>query len=133
MQATPTFRLSAPARATTAPVRSCLPVDRPLHLGSADALHTRQVRGETPARDDSTPPSLLRPAVEVRLQRGRPPRRSLSGDFVPEGFPDLLLPESWPTGRFDEARATTRCHQSRKPSFLARRIASLREETPSLR
>src|SRR4249920_2047307 len=48
---------------------------RQLHLGSADALDTRQVRGETPARDDSTPPSLLRPGVEVRLQRGRLHRR----------------------------------------------------------
>ena len=49
--------------------------DRPLHLGPADALDTRQVRGETPARDDSTPPPLLRPGVEVRLQRGRLHRR----------------------------------------------------------
>ena len=48
---------------------------RQLYLGPADALDTRQVRGETPARDDSTPPSLLRPRVEVRLLRGRLHRR----------------------------------------------------------
>ena len=48
---------------------------RPLHLGPADALDTRQVRGETPARDERAPPSLLRPGVEVRLQRGRLHRR----------------------------------------------------------
>jgi hypothetical protein len=48
---------------------------RPLHPGPADALDTRQVRGETPARDERTPPPLLRPAVEVRLQWGRLHRR----------------------------------------------------------
>ena len=43
--------------------------------GSADALDTRQVRGQAPARDERTPPSLLRPGVAVRLERGRVHRR----------------------------------------------------------
>ena len=48
---------------------------RRLRLGPADALDTRQVRGQAPARDAAAPPSLLRPGVEVRLQRGRLHRR----------------------------------------------------------
>jgi hypothetical protein len=38
---------------------------RQFHLGSADALDTRQVRRETPARDDRTSTPLLRPGVET--------------------------------------------------------------------
>ena len=60
-----------PARSVQGDIRR----GRPPCLESADALDTRQVRGQAPARDESTPPSLLRPGVEIRLQRGRLHRR----------------------------------------------------------
>ena len=40
---------------------------RLLRMGSADALDTRQVRGQDRAVHEGTPASLLRPGVEVRL------------------------------------------------------------------
>src|SRR2546428_12752960 len=53
-------------------------------MGSADAVDTRQVRGQTPARDERTPPSLLRQGMEVRPQRGRVHRRiQRRGDPLP--------------------------------------------------
>jgi group II intron reverse transcriptase/maturase len=60
-----------PARSVQGSVRR----GRPPRVGSADALDTRQIRGQAPARDDRTPPSLLRPGVAVRLQRSRAHRR----------------------------------------------------------
>ena len=70
---------------------------RPPRVGPADALDTRQVRGQEPARDEGTPPPLLRPGVEVRLQRGRVHRRiQRRGDPLPlprQQHPDPVDPE----------------------------------------
>ena len=72
--------------------------DRPPRVGSADALDTRQVRGQEPARDERTPPSLLRRGVEVRPQRGRVHRRiQRHGDPLPlprQQHPDPVDPET---------------------------------------
>ncbi len=53
-------------------------------VAAADALDTRQVQGQDRARDARAPPSLLRPGVEVRPQRGRVHRRiQRRGDPLP--------------------------------------------------
>ena len=71
---------------------------RPPRMGPADALDTRQVRGQAPARDERTPPPLLRPGVAVRLQRGRVHRRlQRHSETLPlprQQHPDPVDPET---------------------------------------
>ena len=55
-------------------VQSGVQRDRPPRLGPTDALDTRQYT-DRPARDDTTPPPLLRPGLAIRPQRGRVHRR----------------------------------------------------------
>ena len=48
---------------------------RLLRMGSADALDTRQARGQNRAVHEGTPAPLLRPGVEIRLEWSRAHRR----------------------------------------------------------
>src|SRR4249920_2356697 len=72
--------------------------DRPVHLGQADALDTRQARGQNRAIDERNPPSLLRHGVEIRPQRGRVHRRvQRRSDPLPpsrQQHPDPVDPET---------------------------------------
>jgi hypothetical protein len=65
-------------------------------MGAADALDTRQVRGQAPSRDERTPPPLLRSGVAVRPQRGRVHRRlQRHGETLPlprQHHPDPVDP-----------------------------------------
>src|SRR3954471_15453989 len=72
--------------------------DRPVHLGQADALDTRQARGQNRAVDERAPSSLLRHRVEIRPQRGRVHRRvQRRGDSLPpsrQQHPDPVDPQT---------------------------------------
>ena len=78
--------------------------------------------GQAPARDERTPPPLLRPGMAVRLQRGRVHRRiQRRGDKVPlprQHHPDPMDPET--RGRHQRLTSgqdtwSARCGESRTP------------------
>jgi hypothetical protein len=79
-------------------VQGDLQRDRLVRMGTVDALDTRQVRGQNRAVHEGTPPSLLRPGVEIRPQRGRVHRRiQRRGDPLPlprQHHPDPMDPET---------------------------------------
>ena len=83
-------------------------------LAAADALDTPQVRGQAPARDERTPPSLLRQGVEVRLQRGRVHRRiQRRGDALP--LPRQQHPDPMDPGTGTPAAADQRARHAERP------------------